>query len=627
MESTTQPQSTPNTRYILDSRIGHGGGGSVFRAWDSELGRYVAIKRLHADREIDANLRREAGILAGLQHPNIVTIFDVNVDEAGVFVVMELVIGYTLGEIADEQPMDIQAFLYMADQICRGLTVAHSRGLIHHDIKPSNIMFHYHEDQSFTVKILDFGLARHGTANIAKDAPIFASVDTVAPEQLLHQPIDARTDIYSLGCLFYFALLGRFPFSGTMEEIVQAHTERIPTPLHLYRAEVPQHISELIQQMLAIDPGARPESMEVVRQRLQGQPAEEFVPSTSPGRHSSKIANPQGETGVTSTVIVTAPPATKSIMPLLVAAVVILALMLGIGGFVLAVRSSRGPATASAQPSAAPAATAAPAASAAPTAAPAAPVHKAPVAAPVTVQSSNVQLNKTSTELIYEQRFNDAKGISLQAGAAIAGDGSGVSGRSHVRSYDGAAASLQPGGKGPIGLVDLGNRDVPNGDEVTVTGWYKARGDQKADTTLLCGLETSLVLNPDSTWSFHVNAKMPDASQKDWFDSGNNAPLKSWMPAGQWVFIAVVWKRSTNTADFYQGSRTIPLTLTNSVKRPESVDVLRQPKPLKMTVGNHPWYRDRSFDGQVDDVRFFNKAIDPQTIERIRQADLKDEDV
>src|SRR5579862_1294843 len=356
MESTTQPQSTPNTRYILDSRIGHGGGGSVFRAWDSELGRYVAIKRLHADREIDANLRREAGILAGLQHPNIVTIFDVNVDEAGVFVVMELVIGYTLGEIADEQPMDIQAFLYMADQICRGLTVAHSRGLIHHDIKPSNIMFHYHEDQSFTVKILDFGLARHGTANIAKDAPIFASVDTVAPEQLLHQPIDARTDIYSLGCLFYFALLGRFPFSGTMEEIVQAHTERIPTPLHLYRAEVPQHISELIQQMLAIDPGARPESVEVVRQRLQGQSAEEFVPSTSPARHSARIAGSQADVaGPTSTVAVTAPPAKKSIMPLLAAAVVVVALLLGVGGFVLAARSSRGPRSSGAEPAIAPA--------------------------------------------------------------------------------------------------------------------------------------------------------------------------------------------------------------------------------------------------------------------------------
>ena len=258
---------------MIQEAIGHGGSGQVFRAWDQNLGRYVAIKRVRDNATIDACIRREAEILAALHHPNIVTIFDFDSDDTGPFVVMEYVEGRTLDEVAGEHPLAIPAFLDMANQVCRGLAAAHSRGLVHLDLKPGNIMFQRHDDGSSTCKILDFGLAHvaQDETSDEPDLPVACTPTTVAPEQLRREPLDARTDIYSLGCVFYFALSGKDAFQGnTVNDVINAHLYGHPVPLHLMAAGIPETLSHVIGKMMTRDPTGRPESVEDVRKLVHG---------------------------------------------------------------------------------------------------------------------------------------------------------------------------------------------------------------------------------------------------------------------------------------------------------------------------------------------------------------------
>ena len=234
-----------------------------------ELGRYVAIKRIDQDAEIEASIRKEAAILATLHHPNIVTIFDFDSDEIGPFVVMELVNGRTLEVIAKEHPLTLTGFFELANQVCHGLSAAHSKGLIHRDLKPGNMMLHFHEDRSFTLKILDFGLAKldqDAAENETEAGTVVGSAYTIAPEQLLREPVDQRTDIYSLGMIFFYSLTGRYPYEAdTVEEVVNAHLHSQPASLHLVREDISEALSLIISKMLARDPNNRPQTVEDVR--------------------------------------------------------------------------------------------------------------------------------------------------------------------------------------------------------------------------------------------------------------------------------------------------------------------------------------------------------------------------
>ena len=288
------------SRYIIEGPVGEGGSGSVFSAWDQQLGRQVAIKRIREGGSIEANIRKEAGILAALHHPNIVSIYDLAADEKGPFVVMELVEGRTLDSVAFHRPLPLSTFLEIADQVCRGLSDAHSRGLIHHDLKPSNIMLQQHHDGSFTVKILDFGLATvtqeedlEDEAQNEPDEGVLGTVDTIAPEQLLGQPGDVRSDIYSLGCVFYVALSGRYPFEAEDEQsIVKGHLRGQIIPLHLINPKIPEPISRLVSKMLALDPDKRPQTAEEVRISIAHSPAHSDA-SASPRPHPHPASAPE----------------------------------------------------------------------------------------------------------------------------------------------------------------------------------------------------------------------------------------------------------------------------------------------------------------------------------------------
>lgn len=258
-------------RYLIQEPLGQGGSGAVFRAFDQQLSREVAIKRIREDADIESSIRKEAGVLAALHHPNIVTIYDFAADEQGPFVVMELVTGRTLDDLVIERPLTMRNFYEMVDQICKGLTSAHSRGLVHCDIKPKNIMLQFHADKTFTVKILDFGLARMEMEmeEANSDGTVAGTPQTISPEQLLRQPTDARSDIYSLGCVFYYALSGRFPHDADdVAEIVQNHLNGRVLPLHRLNADIPEPISVAISKMLSVDPNMRQQSAQEVRNSL-----------------------------------------------------------------------------------------------------------------------------------------------------------------------------------------------------------------------------------------------------------------------------------------------------------------------------------------------------------------------
>lgn len=258
-------------RYVIQEPLGHGGSGAVYRALDQQLSREVAIKRIREDANVESSIRKEAGVLAALHHPNIVSIYDIASDDQGPFVVMELVEGRTLDDIVTESPLTLRTFYELVDQICKGLSSAHGRGLVHHDIKPKNIMLQFHADNTFTVKILDFGLARMEmeTEEANDDGTVAGTPNTISPEQLLRQPSDVRSDIYSLGCVFYYALSGRYPHDAEeIQQIVNNHLNGFITPLHRVNPEIPEPISLAISKMVSLDPNMRPQTAQDVRNLL-----------------------------------------------------------------------------------------------------------------------------------------------------------------------------------------------------------------------------------------------------------------------------------------------------------------------------------------------------------------------
>lgn len=251
------------SRYSILEPLGEGGEGSVFRAWDNQLGRVVALKRLKADVDAMTALWQETQILVSLHHPNIVTIFDFGSDNEGPYVVMELLEGKTLDQVASEFHISLAFFQQLARQILSGLAAAHAKQVVHRDLKPSNLFLQFHEDQSFTVKILDFGLAKAVEApqeqTSDQEQSVMGSIYTMSPEQLTRQPIDSRSDIYSLGCVFYYCLARRFPYNGeTVAEVMHGHLSGKATPLISLRPEIPPALSSIIMKMIALRPQDRP---------------------------------------------------------------------------------------------------------------------------------------------------------------------------------------------------------------------------------------------------------------------------------------------------------------------------------------------------------------------------------
>ena len=268
----------PPTRYRIERSLGQGGLGEVFLAFDHRLQRRVALKRLAdpAGKILNGSLYerawREAIHLAAVQHPNVVTVYDFGSDEFGPFVIMELVDGETLDAVVLRGAFPLEDFRVFARQTLEGLAAAHQAGLLHRDLKPGNIMLKYGPTQALQVKILDFGIARFSpdmdvpitsAMLAAPPSTVLGTVEFMAPEQFELQPLTQRGELYSLGCIFYYALTGHDPFrGGTTAEIITSHLNAHLADLRLIRDDLPPELCDWVMRLLSRLPQDRPPNVQ-----------------------------------------------------------------------------------------------------------------------------------------------------------------------------------------------------------------------------------------------------------------------------------------------------------------------------------------------------------------------------
>lgn len=267
-------------RYRLVRLLGRGGMGEVWQARDDRIGREVAVKIVTAGGLSEENLARfdrEARIIGGLSGPSIVTVHDYGHDEyAGQtvpYLVMELVAGRTIADrVRGEGPVSPQTALAWAAQICQALTVAHTANVVHRDIKPSNVMV----SDAGVVKVLDFGIARfmehqETRTGLTEAGMVIGSAEYMSPEQAQGRHVDARSDLYSLGGLVYFALTGRRPFEADSPVgMAYQHVTRTPEAPSRYRQGIPRSVDALVLALLAKDPQDRPADARAAGERIRG---------------------------------------------------------------------------------------------------------------------------------------------------------------------------------------------------------------------------------------------------------------------------------------------------------------------------------------------------------------------
>lgn len=268
------------SRYKILEELGKGGAGAVFKAYDTQLDRYVAIKRLMTREEAERQdekagaLRKEAASLATLQHPNIIAVYDLGSDEEGFFMVMELVEGEMLSDWVRTTPMTITDFQELAGQTLEALLTAHGQSILHRDLKPENIKVKRLPGGRIQVKVLDFGLARmsYGAKKMTEDQSgnVIGSIYYMAPEQFMRKPVDVRTDLYSLGCVFYQALTCQRPYTDdTMQGVMNAHLKHMVHPLHAVAPSVPEPICDWVMWLINAEPSHRPPNVEAALASLR----------------------------------------------------------------------------------------------------------------------------------------------------------------------------------------------------------------------------------------------------------------------------------------------------------------------------------------------------------------------
>ncbi len=274
-------------RYEVIGKIGAGGMSDVYKAKDHILGRFIAIKVLKPEFSEDMNFvtkfRTEAQSAAGLEHPNIVNIYDVGSENRMHFIVMEYVEGITLKTYIEKKgQLSFKEAVSIAIQVARGIEAAHNKHIIHRDIKPQNIII----STDGKVKVTDFGIARAASANTIS-ADVMGSVHYASPEQARNGFVDGRSDIYSLGIVMYEMVTGRVPFDGdtTVAVAIQHLQEEMPSP-QKFAQDLPISLEKIILKCTQKNPDRRyqtiGELLTDLRQSL-ATPNENFVVMFSPG--------------------------------------------------------------------------------------------------------------------------------------------------------------------------------------------------------------------------------------------------------------------------------------------------------------------------------------------------------
>ena len=298
------------SHYEIRSVLGEGGMGKVYLAEDTKLKRKVALKVLPAagsgDEEARRRLLREAQAAAALDHPNICAIYEV--DEAGdtCYIAMQYVEGETLEARMEKGRLSLDDSLNIAGQIAGALCEAHAHGIIHRDVKPSNVML----SSRGQAKVLDFGLAK--TASAALTGPdktetkspltapgmVLGTVPYMSPEQLRGKPVDARTDIFSFGAVLYEMLSGRRAFARASDaETIGAILHEQPPELASVDSGIPKALEDVVGKCLAKDAGERYQTMEQVARDLNAARSDELtagVPATHTGKAEVDDTNRRG---------------------------------------------------------------------------------------------------------------------------------------------------------------------------------------------------------------------------------------------------------------------------------------------------------------------------------------------
>ena len=246
-------------KYKIAGKIGQGAMGEVYKAHDAVLNRMVAIKTINADLGADETLRkrfqREAQSAARLNHPNIITVYDYGEDHGKIYMAMELLEGTDLKQtIVRRAPLSLDEKLEIMDQICDGLAFAHAGDIVHRDLKPANI----HLLANGQVKIMDFGLARLGGSEMTRTGMVMGTPHYMSPEQVRGERADSRSDIFSLGCVFYELLTYRKPFDAdSMHAVLFKVMQEEPSPVTTLVPDLPHVLQDLLDRTLAKDPDQR----------------------------------------------------------------------------------------------------------------------------------------------------------------------------------------------------------------------------------------------------------------------------------------------------------------------------------------------------------------------------------
>ena len=264
-------------RYEIEELVGHGGMSSVYKAHDTLLERHVALKVLHeqysGDDDFVERFKREARSVAQLQHPNIVTVIDRGEEDGRQFIVFEYIDGENLKErVMREGRLDVPVALEIALEVARGLAFAHENGLVHRDVKPQNVLL----NGDGRAKVTDFGIARTVDVDgMTQTGTVLGTSNYIAPEQASGQPVDAHSDVYSLGAVLYELLTGDVPFPGENFVAVAMKHLHEPAPNLLdVRKDVPLRVAAAVDRALEKDPEQRFPTMDAFAAELDACLAE-----------------------------------------------------------------------------------------------------------------------------------------------------------------------------------------------------------------------------------------------------------------------------------------------------------------------------------------------------------------